>query len=151
MTVATVQGRGHDCYVLCASVIDLPGRYTGCDACFAIDDIIQFASAVAFKIPYFVRGWEGHVIYQDEPITKDLGDVRAEDQLEKYRQPDGTISMNFLSDVANRVGGPEELFLKRRKHAGDFEYRLLWASGEPTEEIIDIKVPEALAFCRRLR
>jgi hypothetical protein len=154
LTIATVQGRGRDCYVLCGTlnnIADTRKLFPQYDACLVIDDITSFANAVSTKIPY-VGGLEGLAVYQDETaITKALADdLTAEALMDKYRLPDGNISMDMLRETMNTAGGPEEYFTKHSRYAAQCEYRLLWATGQPVPPFIDIKVPEAVQFCRRL-
>ncbi|MGY4627172.1 hypothetical protein [Bradyrhizobium sp. USDA 4486] len=152
LTMVTVQGRGSDCYVLCGTLnntAEMRKLFPQYDACLVIDDITAFANTVSTKIP-FVGGLEGIAIYQDEPtITKSVG-LTAEALLDKYRVPDGNISMDMLRDTMNTVGGPEEYFIKHSRYSAQCEYKLLWATGQPVSPFIDIKVPEAIQFCRRL-
>ena len=56
----------------------------------------------------------------------------------------------MMPDIMNMVGGPEEFFVKRSRFAAECEYRLLWMTGQPVGPFIDIKVPEAIQFCRRV-
>jgi hypothetical protein len=147
-------GRGTDCYVLCATMHnteDVRRQFGTSDSCIAIDDISNFANAVSLKIP-FTGGFEGPVIYQDETmITKNIGALKSEELLERYRNPDGkTLSMDMIKDLAQMTGGVEEYFVKHSKHARECEYSLLWATGGNVEPFIDIKVPEAIRFCRRV-
>jgi hypothetical protein len=153
LTISTVQGRGHDCYVLCGSLNNTENvrkLFPHADAGFVIDDITAFANVISTKIPY-VGGLEGFAIYQDETsITKNLGDITASALDEKYKNPDGTMKMEMLQDIMNAVGGPEEFFVKHSKYAPQYEYRLLWMTGREVQPFIDIKAPEEIEFCRRL-
>jgi hypothetical protein len=154
-TISVFGGRGMDCYVLCATMHnteDVRRQFGTSDARIAIDDISKFANAVSFKIPFFAGGFEGPVIYQDETtIIKNIGAMKPEELFDRYRNPDGkTISMDMIKDLAQMTGGIEEYFVKHRKHAQECEYRLLWATGGKVESFIDIKVPEAIQFSRRV-
>jgi hypothetical protein len=153
-TIAMVGGRGRDCYVLCATLHNTGAvreQFGHSDACIAIDNVLGFANAVSLKVPYFAYGFEGPVIYRDDTtIYKDIGTTTAEELMEKYKNPDGTLRMDMLRDMAGRTGGIEEYFIKDSKHAEQCEYRLLWASGQTAEQFIDIKVPEAIQFCRHV-
>jgi hypothetical protein len=151
-TIAVFGGRGMDCYVLCATLHNTEDvrRQFGSDSCIAIDDILSFANAVSLKIPYFSSGFEGPVIYQDDTtIKKNIGAMKAEELTERYKNPDGTVRMDMIQEVARMAGGIEEYFVKHSQHARECEYRLLWATGGNVEPFIDIKVPDAIRFCRR--
>jgi hypothetical protein len=153
-TIAMVGGRGTDCYVLCATLHNTEGvrkQFGHSDACIAIDNILGFANAVSLKLPFFTQGFEGPVIYQDNTtIYKNIGATSAEELIERYKNPDGTLRMEMLQDMAGRMGVIEEYFIKHSRHAQECEYRLLWATGQTAEPFIDIKVPDARQFCRHV-
>jgi hypothetical protein len=153
-TIGVFGGRGMDCYVLCATLHnteDVRRQFGASDSCIAIDDILGFANAVSLKIPYFTSGFEGPVIYQDDTtIKKNIGAMKAEELIERYKNPDGTVRMHMIREVAQMTGGIEEYFVKHSQHARECEYRLLWATSENVEPFIDIKVPEAIRFCRHV-
>jgi hypothetical protein len=152
-TIAMVSGRGRDCYVLCATLHNTEGvrkQFGHSNACIAIDDILGFANAISLKLPYFTQGFEGPVIYQDETaIFKNIGAAAAEELMGRYRNPDGTLRMEMLQDMAG-MGGIEEYFIKHSRHAQECEYRLLWATSQTVEPFIDIKAPDARRFCRHV-
>lgn len=154
LTVAMVSGRGSDCYVLCGSMLctqKLKETFPGADGCFAIDDTVGFAQAVAHALPRFKSGLEGPAIYQDDPaIRRDMGIQTAEEFFDNHKNPDGTLSLNMLADVQSKVGGTEEFFVKHSRYADQAEYRFLWAVEGDAEDFIHIQVPEALKFCRKL-
>jgi hypothetical protein len=153
-TIALVGGRGMDCYVLCATLHNTEGvrrQFGHSDACIAIDDILGFANAISLKIPFFTHGFEGPVIYQDETtIKRNIGAVKAEELIERYKNPDGTVRMDMIQELAQMTGGIEEYFVKYSRHAQECEYRLLWATGGNVEPFIEIKVPGAIRFCRHV-
>jgi hypothetical protein len=153
-TIGVFGGRGMDCYVLCATLHnteDVRRQFGASDSCIAIDDILGFANAVSLKIPYFTSGFEGPVIYQDDTtVKKNIGAMKAEELIERYKNPDGTVRMDMIREVAQMTGGIEEYFVKHSQHARECEYRLLWATSENVEPFIDIKVPKAIRFCRHV-
>jgi len=153
-TIAMVGGRGRDCYVLCATLHNTEAvrkQFGHSNACIAIDNIAGFANAISVKLPYFTQGLEGPVIYQDETaIYKNIGATTTEELMERYRNSDGTLRMDMLQDMARMTGGIEECFIKHSRHAQECEYRLLWATGQTVDEFIDIKVPDAIQFCRHV-
>jgi hypothetical protein len=153
-TIAMVGGRGRDCYVLCATLHNTEGvrkLFGNSNACIAIDNIQGFANAISLKLPYFTQGFEGPVIYQDDTtIYKTIGATTAEQLIEQYKNPDGTLRMEMLQDMHKMTGGIEEFFLKHSRHAQECEYRLLWAISQTPEPFIDIKVPGAIQFCRHV-
>jgi hypothetical protein len=155
MTVFMVGGRGSDAYVLCGTVSNIAAvasAFPQYDGCFVIEDTLQFANTVSHAIPYFKGGCEGFVIYEDDPsITKDIGEQTTEELFSRYQNPDGTLDMQMLADTHAKVGGVEELFLKRAQYAVQAEYRFTWTAGGDVGDYLDIKVPEARQYCRRIK
>jgi hypothetical protein len=152
VTVNMVAGRGSDCYVLCFTLHNTEevGKQFGHNACIAVDNITGFANAVSLKLP-FTHGFEGPIIYQDDTtIYKDIGSTTAEELMERYRNPNGTLDMSMLQGTHTRAGGIEEYFIKHSRHAKECEYRLLWTTSQTVGEFIDIKVPDAIQFCRHV-
>ena len=153
-TIGMVGGRGSDCFVLCATIHNTEGvreQFGHSNACIAIDNIVGFANAVSLKLPYFTQGFEGPVICKnDTTIYKDIGAMKPDELIEKYKNPDGSIRMEMLQDMAGMTGGIEEYFIKHSRHAKECEYRLLWATSQTIDPFIDIKVPDALQFCRHV-
>jgi hypothetical protein len=148
LTLMSHHGRGGDCYVLCGTLNNTSDakKLFKADSCFVIDDITSFANAVSTKIP-FVGGLEGFAIYQDDTtIMKSLGSLTAAD-FGNFKNPDGTFAGDAMMKT---VGGPEEFFIKRSRFAAECEYRVLWMTGQPVSSFIDIKVPEAIPFCRQV-
>jgi hypothetical protein len=153
-TIAMVSGRGHACYVLCATLHNTEAvrKVFNTGACIAIDNVLAFANAVSLKLPYFTGGLEGPVMYQDNTtINKNIGAMKPEEFMEQYKNPDGSgYKMEMLQAMAGLVGGIEEYFVKHSSHAQECEYRLLWTTGQTAEPFVDIKVPEARQFCRHV-
>jgi len=58
--------------------------------------------------------------------------------------------MDMLPEIMHQTGGIEELFIKHSRYAQQCEYRILWMSNEKVDSFIDIKVPDARKFCRRV-
>ncbi len=154
-TIMTVSGRGGDCYVLCGSLLcteKLQGTFPEADGCFAIDDTICFAQSIAHALPGFTRGFEGPAIYQDDPtIRRDLGADTVDEMFKRHSNPDGTLDMNKLFEMQASIGGYEEFFMKHSRFAYQAEYRLLWSVSQKVDDFIDLKVPEARQYCRKLR
>lgn len=153
MMMASVHGRGVDCYVLCGSMHNtknIAAAFPDCDSCIIIDNPLSFAAEVALEIPYFQNGFEGSCIYQDDTtIYKDIADQTPEQLMDKFRNPDGSVSTELLTHTAEQIGGIEEYFLKSSIYIGQSEYRFLWQSRHPVGEFIDIKAPGARRFCRK--
>lgn len=153
-TVMMVTARGSDFYVLCGSLIfskQMQETFQGADGSFVIDDTVNFAGAIARALSGFKGGMEGPAIYQDDPtIRRDLGATSLEDMMDAHKNPDGTISMDMLPQLQGQVGGMEEFFTKSSRYANQSEYRLLWGIDGEVPDFIDLKVPAARQFCRKL-
>lgn len=154
LTIVMGSARGSDLYVLCGSLIhseQMSKTFPDADGAFAIDDTLQFAAAVARALPGFKAGMEGPAIYQDDTtIRRDMGATTLDDLLDASNKPDGTISMDLLPKLQAQVGGTEEFFTKSSRYANQAEYRLLWGVEGYATDLIDLKVPEAVQFCRKL-
>lgn len=153
-TVIVATERGSDFYVLCGSLIfgkRMQETFEGADGCFVIDDTVNFAGAIARSLLGFKGGMEGPAIYQDDPtIRRDIGATTLDDMLNAHKNPDGTIYVALLPQLRAQVGGMEEFFTKSGRYANQAEYRLLWGIEGNAQDFIDLKVPAARQFCRKL-
>lgn len=155
LTVAYASSQGQDTYVLCTSLIygeRLQDTFEGSDGCFAIDNTIEFAGAVAQALAMFVTGLEGPCIYQEDPtIMRDLGDETFDQLVARHRQEDGTLNMDLLSEAHAKVAGTEPFFVKSMKYSDQAEYRMLWQVDGVASDFLDIKVPAARQYCRKIK
>lgn len=150
MTAFYVSQFGHDCYVLCGSVSSSGemSRAFG-NSAIVIEDTTSFAATVAHALPGYRTGIEGLCNYHDgKLIRKRVEQGYLQKSLENHRLPDGRINMELARDIINNTA-IEQLFLKEKKFAHQMEYRLLWMCSS-IEEQIDIKVPDARQFCKRI-
>lgn len=154
-TISIVGGRGSNAYVLCGTIAymkSIEDDFNQYDACFVIDNTTEFAAAISLQAPSFVAGCEGLVIYQDDTvIIRNTDSQGILESLETNKNPDGTINMDVLSDLHEKVGGTEELFVKSSRYARQAEYRLIWETAGETADFIDVKAPDARQFCRRIK
>jgi hypothetical protein len=152
LTIVMATGRGSNCYVLCGSMVyseKMRQTFGGADNCFAIDNTVAFAAAIARALPGFMNGLEGPAIYQDDTtIRRDLGSKTIGDFTSQ--QPDGSIGLRIGPELQGQVGGYEEFFMKSSRYADQAEYRLLWAVEGQTQDHVTIKAPQARNFCRKL-
>lgn len=153
-TVMLASAVGDDFYVLCGSLVyseKMQGMFEGADGSFVIDDTVGFAGAIARALPGFKGGMEGPAIYQDSTtIYRDMGPKTLEELVEAHKRPDNTIDMDLIRQLHTQVGGAEEFFTKHSRYADQAEYRLLWGVDGCAQDFIDIKVPAARNFCRKL-
>jgi len=147
-TIGVVMRQGMDAYVLCASHrLDEALRVEfERNSAFLIVDPVGFGLSIASVLPGFMYGFEGSCRYAAERGIR----RRINADMEAYRQPDGSISMDFMQSVGAQLGGPELMLLKRKKYTAQQEYRLVWMTHGEAQEHIDIKCPDARQFCRRL-
>ena len=80
----------------------------------------------------------------EHKVSVDLDNLRSEDM-------PGSIDMGKMVNAINQVGALDVYFSKTNQYAPQHEYRILWHSFlEPMPEHIDIVVPEAIEFCRKI-
>lgn len=147
-TIIAAMSFGRRAFVLCGSTHFDEGLKSTfeCDSGFRINDTTKFAECVAFHIPGFSGGIEGPCHYLPvRSVTRDLGPQ----DLERFKSSTGGRPSPELLGFMNQVAGAESLFIKHKSYASQSEYRLLWLAREDTPEYIDIKCPEARAFCTR--
>ncbi len=159
---------GSDAYVLCGTTnltTELRKNFDDCDGCIVIDNPLGFADAISNRIPFFRLGLFGQAIYRDtrtlqlrryDPTIKELFEKHGL-EYNQVDDDDATVEKkyNAMPDelktaIFNNLQNPESLFLKRSKFSSQSEYRLFWHSTRPIDEYIDIVVPEAVQFCRRV-
>jgi hypothetical protein len=114
-----------------------------------IHDTVPFAAAVARALPGYRQGLEGFCEYQDgRQIYQKLPHGALEALHEKHKLPDGKMNMDFIHELANHTA-IQQMLLKDSKYSYQLEYRLIWECTK-IENYIDIKIPEALQFCKRI-
>lgn len=148
-TIVMALGQGHRSFVFCCSrrLSRTLQNDFGRNSAFEIMDTVGFSAAVARCLPSYRHGLEGNCIYRaHEPIVRNI-DYNMED----FRRPDGALGMEMLPFLMGQLGGPEVVLSKRPKYREQQEYRLLWEVADQPESHIDIRCPEAVQFCRRVR
>lgn len=141
---------GVSSYVLCGSISSAPEvtKAFGPSA-IVIHDTVPFAAAVARALPGYRQGLEGFCEYQDgRLIYQKLPHGALEALHEKHKLPDGKMNMDFIHELANH-SAIQQMLLKDSKYSYQLEYRLIWECTQ-IENYIDIKIPEALQFCKRI-
>jgi hypothetical protein len=68
----------------------------------------------------------------------------------RFETEDGDFTTEMLADAASALGGPELMFLKKKEHEAQAEYRLLWFVATAQDGPVDIDVPDARKFCRKV-
>jgi hypothetical protein len=147
-----VTGHGQDAFVLSTSLTYNEKMYEDfdVDACFVIEKPHEFINVIIKKIPEFRGLNHGPCLYQpDKIITRqspgfDLESPKSDDD-------SNTNDMGEMFNVINQAGGLDVLFLKTNGYSQQHEYRMLWHTYlDPMPEHIDLIVPEAIQYCRKI-
>lgn len=149
-TILAETSHGADAYVLSMTTrydVDLMKLFN-VDSCFVIGDPLNFGLAVSRRTPGFVAGLEGNCVYQGTRIVE--GTMPAVD-VDRYRDPvSGEIRTDQVQRLLQNEMGHRPLFVKEKRYAYQSEYRIVWITDSPTEDYLQIKVPAARQFCRRM-
>jgi len=117
------------------------------DAVFQITNTMEFAAEVARQLLGFKGGIEGACIYRTMKAIK----RKIEFDIEKYRLPDGKLDEQLLRHVCHSLGGPELVLLKRMRYQDQHEYRFMWEMDNVPADHIDVLIPGARKFCRKVK
>ncbi len=145
-TQVSVIGKGHDAYVLSTSVLDddALGEQFGTLDRLEIFHPLQFALAIARRLPGCAGSLQGSCHYSDKPM-----EVRSNDIDFSTRTPDGSIPMENVLGPAMQSSGQLPLFRKRMRFKHQAEYRFFWFAPV-AEPFLFIECPEARQYCRRI-
>ena len=149
---SAMTSNGHDAFVLSTSLTYNDKMYEdfNVDSCFVIEKPLEFMDAIIKVIPDFIGLNFGPCLYQPNKIIKrnipgfDLDSMKSDDD-------PNSNDMGKMFNVINQVGGLEVLFTKTNDYSDQHEYRMLWHTYmNSMPEHIDLNVPEAVQFCRRI-
>lgn len=141
---------GSDAFVLSTSLLLDKSLYSDfdVDSCFVIEKPFEFMDIISKQIPNFKGINFGPCLYQPlRQIRRNIkglmiGDSKNQD----------TVNLDDIFKNINEAGGSDTLFLKTQNYSSQHEYRFLWHSFDNSlPEHLDIKVPEAREFCRRIQ
>lgn len=141
---------GLNAYVLCATMRhdDSLQRHFGCNSYIRIHNTTGFGMAVAKQIAGVVAAFEGPCLYQRMKIvSKDLGYI--DESL--FRDPSDPRKLR-VEDLNKFIFSQLQqypYFIKDVKYAHQSEYRFVWLLPRDAECYLDIRVPDAIAFCSR--
>lgn len=144
---------GIDAYVLSTSLLDDDQMFTDfkCNSGFVIEQPLMFMDEIAKQIPEFKGINYGPCLYtREKRIQRNVPGFT----MEKLNDDDQheNMSLQKMFDLSNQVGGGEVLFSKLSSFAHQHEYRILWHShSKPLEDFIDIKIPNAIKYCREIK
>jgi len=143
---------GHDAFVLSTSLAHNENLYNDfdVDACFIIEKPHEFMESIMKSIPEFKGINFGPCLYQPSKIIQrqmpgfNLDSIKSDDE-------PNTNDMGKIFNQIDQASGLDVLFSKTNEYAHQHEYRMLWHTYlDPMPEYIDLIVPEALQFCRKI-
>lgn len=151
--IIAMVSHGHDAFVLSTSLMYNKQMYKdfNVDSCFVIEKPLDFMDTIIKKIPDFKGVNFGPCLYKPDNIIE--RNIPGFD-LDKLKSDDvpGSLDMGKMFSAVNQAGGSEVLFSKTNEYASQHEYRMLWHTFlDPIPEHIDIVVPEAVKFCRKIK
>ena len=117
---------------------------------FRIYDSINFAYAIASKLPEFIGGFQGNCIYRDDLVVRrnkakdfPFKPPKSEEDIKKH--------VENYEHYLEQQNALESYFLKSIKYAKQNEYRFIWKTSlTKNKDHILIKCPEAIKYCERL-
>ncbi len=143
---------GSDAFVLSTSLMLNEQMYIDfkVDGCFVIEKPFEFMDAIAKKLESFKGVNFGPCLYKPDRIIQrnmpgfDLDSFKSDDD-------PNNMDMGKMFNSIQEAGRNDTLFAKTNEYSPQHEYRFLWHTEmEPLPDFIDIKVPEAIEFCRKL-
>ncbi len=143
---------GSDAFVLSTSLMLNEEIYEDfeVDCCFVIERPFEFMNVISKHIPEFKGINFGPCLYKpDRTIQRNSPNLTL-DSLKSDDNPNN-MDMGKMFNAINNIGGSEVLFSKTNEYSHQHEYRFLWHSFmEKMPDHIDLIVPEAREFCRKL-
>lgn len=120
----------------------------GYDSYFRIENCTKFGIAISKHIPGLISGFEGPCLYQDKKIIeRDIGIIDV-NQFKDSQNP-GIVREDVLKSFILSRLGHFPVFLKHKSYEHQVEYRFAWPVKGIVSDYLDIKVPEAIQFCRK--
>ena len=118
------------------------------DSYIRINDSTEFAIRIARHVPSLTTGFEGPCLYQTRKVINRSIDHMDTTQFHDQSDP-SKPNRELLEKFTREQMAHYPFFLKHKFYSHQVEYRLLWMTSAPADGFIDIKVPEAIAFCSR--
>jgi len=140
---------GMDCYCFCTSTQLRKELFKTFDrnSVFRIKDSINFMMQVEIALKNVTEVLFGNCIYLEErSIKKKIESVNFDAMANGSKN----ISVEDTLSLAFKIGGFEQLFLKKLMHQEQNEYRLLWKTDSKVTDSILIQCPEAIKFCEKV-
>lgn len=145
----SVISAGRNSLILCGSTSYSPdlGNVFNCDSGFRIDNLENFASAIGRCIPGFLGGSQVPCLYSNIKCSSIKG-LGIDPNL--LKDLNYKLSLEGLLSAINGLGAFQEVcYLKDIEFKHQCEYRFIWDTDRLTASFIDIKCPEARAYCTR--
>lgn len=142
---------GNNAYVLSTSLISNQQlmKDFGVNSGFVIEQPFLFMQEVSKQIPDYLGIRFGPCLYLDNKTIRRTVNTKLEN-LKQEGDIKG-IDMNKMFSSIHNAGGQEVYFSKLTKYAHQHEYRMLWHSGSKSlPDYLDLKVPEARQYCRKI-
>jgi len=111
-----------------------------------INETTRFAVAVSNHIPGLLAGFEGACHYVSNRSIEAEGPPI---EVSKVFKADGAPDTDGLQKLIAANVQERSCFMKNRRFAVESEYRLIWLTSKPLQELLILKVPEAIQFCAR--
>lgn len=149
-TIVAVTRHGSNSLIFCTSTIedDQLMQSFNTNGYFKINKSIDFAVAIAEKIPGCKGGLQGPCIYADrrsiERRFSEPDEIVARLQ-EEGKKPE----LQETLATASRIGGSDTFFTKLKKFKSQIEYRFIWHVPEAKDPVF-VECPEALEFCEKV-
>ncbi len=143
-TMYAVTRHGDRALVLCASQSGTAAIFDafGHRAAILINDPVGFGAAIALRIPGCLYGIQGPCVYKDGLVESSIGDFEFNPRIH---------DMQAIASMALALPGRHAYFRKKTRYAHQREYRWVWLTADQPPQFLDIVVPEAIRFCRKVK
>ncbi len=161
-TVKVGVGFGSNAFVLCGTVLDdrVLDKSFEYDAGLCIENVKDFIEVINIELKksfdleiYDVM--HGPCMYlptrEIEGTSYTLEIDNLQEEFGIYTDPP-SFNMDVMNKKIGEYVGQHSLFLKKNKYYHEQEYRIIWnIEDDYVPEFIDIVVPEAVKYCKRIR
>lgn len=153
-TVKIAYGMGNNSLIFCTSLLADKKLCKAFDVndYLVIDNPIEFIKCITDKIQEQYRVKDilyGPCCYQStRNVSRDISQEDM-DAVHKEKKPEKIIVA--LSNLKKKMENPDLYFLKLNKYKYQQEYRFVWICQAAFPDDIDLYVPKAIEFCRRIK
>lgn len=150
--IVAVASTGHNAFVLSSSLLYNKQLYKdfNVDDCFIIERPLEFINAISKQIVNFLGVNFGPCLYQSgKTIHRQIHNINFDDL--KNNNTSNDIDMGKLFNSTEDLYMNDGLFIKPDKYSHQHEYRFVWhTETDQLPEYIDLFIPEAKKFCRKV-